>query len=55
MVFALSIFFSAAMAPHELAGDDDAHMTPIQRLKKYRDAAGWALTRGKYTSPGSDT
>ncbi|KAK7698959.1 hypothetical protein SLS64_012014 [Diaporthe eres] len=43
MVFALSIFFSNFMAPHELASDN-VPLTPIQRFRQYRAAAGSALT-----------
>lgn len=47
MVFALAIFFSNFMAPHELASDN-VQLTPIQRFRQYRAAAGAALTS---TSP----
>lgn len=46
MVFSLAIFFSNFMAPHELASDN-VPLTPIQRFRQYRAAAGSALT---YTS-----
>lgn len=43
MVFALAIFFGSFMAPHELASDN-VGLTPIQRFRQYRNAAGSALT-----------
>ncbi|KKY37020.1 putative c6 transcription factor [Diaporthe ampelina] len=43
MVFALAIFFSNFMAPHELASDN-IPLTPMQRFRQYRAAAGSALT-----------
>ncbi|KAJ0114913.1 hypothetical protein J7T55_004655 [Diaporthe amygdali] len=46
VVFALAIFFSNFMAPHELASDN-VPLTPMQRFRQYRAAAGSALT---YTS-----
>lgn len=43
IIFALAIFFSNFMAPHELASDN-VSLTPIQRFRQYRAAAGSALT-----------
>ncbi|KAH8756727.1 hypothetical protein F5883DRAFT_429352 [Diaporthe sp. PMI_573] len=56
MVFALAIFFSNFMAPHELASDN-VPLTPIQRFRQYRAAAGAALTYASrdgqgFSSPG---
>ncbi|KAF3771278.1 hypothetical protein M406DRAFT_245308 [Cryphonectria parasitica EP155] len=61
MVFSLGIFFSSFSAPHELALDDTP-LTPTQRFRQYRNAAGWALTtssrsdgRYSYSSPATST
>ena len=53
MIVALGIFFSGFMAPHELQNDGPEE--PMERFKMYREAAGYALAWGKYTSPTSMT
>jgi hypothetical protein len=53
MIMGLGVFFSSFMAPHELKGDSPE--PPMDRLKLYRSAAGWALIKGKYTQPGPMT
>lgn len=58
MVLSLGIFFSSFSAPHELA-NDTTPLTPMQRFRQYRAAAGHALTtssrRGGYSSPATST
>ena len=57
MVFALAVFFSNFMAPHELVSDN-VPLTPMQRFRQYRAAAGSALTYASrdgqhgFSSPG---
>ncbi|KAK8065613.1 C6 transcription factor [Apiospora hydei] len=53
MITALGLFFSIYQAPHELEGESD--MSPEDRFKLYRGAAGWALVAGKYNQPGPST
>ncbi|KAK7996339.1 hypothetical protein PG991_015806 [Apiospora marii] len=53
MVVALGLFFSIYQAPHELEGESD--ISPEERFKLYRGAAGWALVAGKYNQPGPST
>lgn len=49
MVLALGVFFSSYSAPHEVKSDSS--LSAMERFKNYREAAGWALVSGKYTSP----
>ncbi|KAK7967444.1 uncharacterized protein PG986_001721 [Apiospora aurea] len=53
MITALGLFFSIYQAPHELEGESD--MSPEDRFKLYRGAAGWALVGGRYNQPGPST
>ncbi|KAK8058743.1 hypothetical protein PG994_009191 [Apiospora phragmitis] len=53
MISALGLFFSIYQAPHELEGESD--LSPEDRFKLYRGAAGWALVAGKYNQPGPST
>lgn len=41
------------MAPHELAEDSD--VSPMERFRRYRGAASWALVQSRYTSPRLST
>lgn len=58
MVLSLGIFFSSFSTPHELANDATS-LTPMQRFRQYRAAAGHALTTssrsGGYSSPATST
>ncbi|KAK3944185.1 fungal-specific transcription factor domain-containing protein [Diplogelasinospora grovesii] len=53
LVLALGTFFSTFQAPHELENDSD--VPPMERFRRYRAAAGWALVHSKYTCPGPMT
>ncbi|KAK8034985.1 hypothetical protein PG993_009980 [Apiospora rasikravindrae] len=53
MITALGLFFSIYQAPHELEGESD--LSPEDRFKLYRGAAGSALVAGKYNQPGPST
>ncbi|KAK8136897.1 hypothetical protein PG984_004837 [Apiospora sp. TS-2023a] len=53
MITALGLFFSIYQAPHELEGESD--LSPEERFRLYRGAAGWALVAGKYNQPGPST
>ena len=53
MVLSLGVFFSTYSAPHEIGWDSS--LSPMERFRKYREAAGWALVSSKYTSPGPAT
>lgn len=59
MVFAQAIFFSHFNASNELASDC-LPLTPMQKFRQYRAAAGWALTstsngRHGYSAPATST
>ncbi|KUI60259.1 hypothetical protein VP1G_07436 [Cytospora mali] len=60
IIFAQAVFFSHFVAPDELV-NDSLPLTPMQRFRQYRAAAGWALTstssngRCGYTSPATST
>ncbi|KAI5461265.1 hypothetical protein BGZ63DRAFT_414072 [Mariannaea sp. PMI_226] len=53
MMLSLGIFFNHYINPSEVEGDSPV---PTQdRVRLYKNCAGWALVRGKYTQPTIET